>query len=187
MNGWNSVFQKVVIGPALGLPPSSAAALPRCVFCAVLACVAANSPAASNSEHSKSHKNGVADDIFAGTNVLRMKIEIPQSGINALRRTGWGNGRERPEALATVEEGGAVYTNVNVHLKGSAGSFRSVDQNPCLTLNFAKSAPGQSFHGLHKLSLNNSVQDRSYLNEKICRELFEAAGVPVPRAGHALV
>jgi hypothetical protein len=31
------------------------------------------------------------------------------------------------------------------------------------------------------------VQDRSYLSEKICRELFEESGVPVPRSGHAKV
>jgi hypothetical protein len=40
---------------------------------------------------------------------------------------------------------------------------------------------------LEKISLNNSVQDPTYLNEKICRELFAAAGVPVPRADHAVV
>jgi spore coat protein H len=54
-------------------------------------------------------------------------------------------------------------------------------------LNFDRLNPGQSFHGLHKISLNNSVQDPTYLNEKICRELFDAAGVPVPRAAHAMV
>src|SRR5262249_6524698 len=78
-------------------------------------------------------------------------------------------------------------TSVAVHLKGAAGSFRPVDDLPAMTLNFDKFVPGQNFHGLHKISLNNSVQDPSYLSEKVCRELFEAAGVPVPRAGHSLV
>ena len=167
-----------------GLGPPSSLWLPLIVLATLLA--------ATNSLHApsrpKSRKAGaIADDIFAGTNVLRMQITIPQSGMNALRHTGWGNGRERPIAMATVEEDGVVYTNVAVHLKGSAGSFRSIDENPCLTLNFEKFATNQTFHGLHKLSLNNSAQDRSYLNEKISRELFESAGVPVPRAGHALV
>jgi hypothetical protein len=103
----------------------------------------------------------------------------------ALRGTGWGNGEQRPVVKATIQEGGVLYTNVAVHLKGAAGSFRSVDDDPCFTLNFEKFASGQSFHGLHKLSLNNSVQDPSYMTEKICRELFEAAGVPAPRAGYA--
>jgi hypothetical protein len=40
---------------------------------------------------------------------------------------------------------------------------------------------------LKKISLNNSLQDSSFLNEKFSRELFASAGVPVPRADHALV
>ena len=45
----------------------------------------------------------------------------------------------------------------------------------------------QKFHGLKKLMLNNSIQDPSYLNERICGYLFRQAGVPSPRTGHALV
>ena len=135
-----------------------------------------------------SHKEGPPnDDIFAGTNFLRIRILIPNSGIAALRSTGWGNGQDRPKVKAIVREGGVIYTNVEVHLKGAAGSFRPVDDNPGLTLNFEKNAPGQTFHGYHKISLNNSVQDRSFLTEKICRELFEAAGVPAPHSGFARV
>ena len=142
---------------------------------------------ASSSAYSKEHNSALPDDIFAGTNVLHIKIQISQAGMNQLRQANWGNNSERPVVLATVSEGGVVYTNVTLHLKGAAGSFRPVDDDPCFTLNFDKAAPEQSFHGLHKLSLNNSVQDHSFLTEKICRELFAIAGVPVPRAGHAVV
>jgi hypothetical protein len=135
------------------------------------------------------HDEAVVEDIFTKPVVLWIEIEIPRTGMNVLRRTQWGggNGDERPTAKATIREGGNVYTDVAVHLKGAAGSFRPVDDHPALTLNFDKFKPGQSFHGLHKISLNNSVQDPSFLSEKICREMFDAAGVPVPRAGHAIV
>jgi spore coat protein CotH len=76
---------------------------------------------------------------------------------------------------------------VAIHLKGSAGSFRPVEDKPALTLNFDKFAPGQRFHGLKKIHLNNSVQDSSYLSEQISRELFLAAGVPTTRATQAKV
>jgi spore coat protein CotH len=135
----------------------------------------------------KTRKEIPSDDIFAGTNCLRIRILIPNSGMAALRNTGWGNGQDRPRVKAIVREGGTVYTNVEIHLKGAAGSFRSVDDNPCFTLNFEKNAPGQKFHGYRKISLNNSVQDPSYLTEKLCRELFEASGVPAPHAGFAKV
>src|SRR6185503_12061269 len=134
-------------------------------------------------------KAGTSDYIFTNESVLRIKIDIPKDGMATLRKYqwGWGGGGERQAVRATVREGETVYTNVAVHLKGAAGSFRSIDQNPCLTLKFDKFVDGQRFHGLDKISLNNSVQDSSYLNEKICREMFEAAGVPVPRSDHATV
>ncbi|MCI0539289.1 MAG: CotH kinase family protein [Verrucomicrobiales bacterium] len=127
------------------------------------------------------------DAFFANPTIVRIEIEISRSGMSALRRTHWENGQERPVVKATITEGGIVYSNVAIHLKGAAGSFRSVDDKPALTLSFSKFEPGQAFHGLRKISLNNSVQDSSYLSEKICRELFIAAGVPVPRAAHAMV
>jgi len=128
-----------------------------------------------------------ADALFDSRNLLQIQIQIPPSGLDALRGTRWGNGQIRPVVKATIREGGIVYPNVAVHLKGALGSFRPVDDKPGLTLVFNKFVKGQSFHGLHKISLNNSVQDPSYLSEKIARELFLAANVPVPRAGHALV
>jgi hypothetical protein len=84
-----------------------------------------------------------------------------------------------------VREGDLVWTNVAVHLKGSLGSFRPVGDKPALTLNFDKLGGKQRFHGLQKISLNNSVQDPSFVSEKICRELYSAAGVPVPRVDYA--
>jgi spore coat protein H len=161
----------------------------RMISLLLVACICSLPAAfgASSSAPSKEHKSAPADDIFAGTNVLQIKIQISKAGMDQLRQGGWGNNSERPAVLATVREGGVVYTNVTLHLKGAAGSFQPVDDNPGFTLNFDKAAPEQSFHGLHKLSLNNSVQDHSFLTEKICRELFDAAGVPVPRAGHAVV
>jgi hypothetical protein len=121
----------------------------------------------------------------------RIHIDITRENVEKLRAyhwNGWGGRRqERPEVLVTVREGGIVHTNVELHLKGAAGSFRPFDDKPALTLNFSKHVSGQRFHGYGKISLNNSVQDPSYLSEAISRELFEAAGVPVPRADHATV
>jgi len=121
----------------------------------------------------------------------RLGIEIAPGDVEKLRGyywSGWGGVRqERPEVLVTVREGGIIYKNVALHLKGAAGSFRPFDDKPALTLNFSRRISGQRFHGYSKISLNNSVQDPSYLSEAISRELFEAAGVPVPRANHATV
>jgi spore coat protein H len=127
------------------------------------------------------------DDLFSSTNQLRIEISIPAEGMLALRQSrGRQAVRDKPEAQATIREGGRIYTNVSVQLKGYT-TFRAVDSYPSLTLNFDRYSPKQTFHGLKKLSLNNSLQDPARLSEKISRELFAAAGVPVPRADFALV
>jgi hypothetical protein len=130
-------------------------------------------------------------DIFNASNIVRISITIPERDMRLLGQYHWGGGwgrSERPEGKATVSDGKNVYKNVAVHLKGAAGSFRPIfSDKPALTLNFDKFEKGQTFHGLQKISLNNSVQDPTFIQEKLCRELFEAAGVPVPRADYAVV
>ena len=128
------------------------------------------------------------------TNLWRIELELTSKAEEALRghqQQFRGHGElevvERPEVMVTVREGGQVYTNVAAHLKGAAGSFRPYDDTPAFTLNFSKHVKGQRFHGYSKISLNNSVQDPTLIHEMLSREIFVAAGVPVPRAHHGTV
>ncbi|MCI0538332.1 MAG: CotH kinase family protein [Verrucomicrobiales bacterium] len=127
--------------------------------------------------------------LFRSQEILRLQIQIPEKGMETLKKYQWtfGPQAEREKVQATIREGHLVYTNVALQLKGAAGSFRAIDDRPAFTLNFDKFADGQRFHGLQKLSLNNSVQDAIYLSEQFSREMFLKAGVPVPRATHARV
>ena len=129
------------------------------------------------------------DALFSGRDFPHIRIEISTNGIETLQKSQWQFGQqpERESVTATVREGDHVYAQVALHLKGAAGSFRSIDDKPAFTLNFDKHAKGQHFHGLRKLSLNNSVQDPTYLSEQFCRELFIQAGIPTPRATAAQV
>ena len=129
-----------------------------------------------------------ADDLFTGP-IPRLRIEISPEGMEVLRQYHQVWRQPRPQRLdvqATVREGEKVYTNVAIHLKGSY-SFQPIDSKPSLTLNFNKFAPGQQFHGLTKIHLNNSAQDPTYICEQFARELFQSVGVPSPRATPALV
>jgi spore coat protein H len=130
--------------------------------------------------------SGVGDDLFTNQLIRHIKVEVPETSIALLRKYAFQQGvqrSERPEVTCTVREGGNVWTNVALHLKGSA-SFRSVDDAPSFTLFFSKHVPQQRFHGLEKISLNNSPQDPTRLSEKIARELYTRGGVPAPRAGY---
>jgi len=124
-----------------------------------------------------------SEEFFASPEISEIRIEITGTNLTALQQ------RNREYVRATVREGDTVYKDVAIHLKGAAGSFRSLDdsQGPALTLNFDKFHEHQKFHGLDKIHLNNSVQDPSYMTEIICGDLFRAAGVPAARGTHARV
>src|SRR5262245_53892792 len=106
----------------------------------------------------KAKKSDASDKFFQSPDVLEIKIEIPPDGMAKLGKYQWqfGPQAERESVNCTVREGNKVYTNVALHLKGAAGSFRPITDNPAVTLNFDKFVSGQRFYGLTKISLNNS-------------------------------
>ena len=123
-----------------------------------------------------------SEKFFDSGVIPHIRIQIAETNLAKLRRN------DRNYVRATVKEGDTVFEEVGIHLKGAAGSHRPMDDGkPAFTLNFDKFVDHQNFHGLDKLSLNNSVQDGSYMTEAICSELFLAAGVPTTRTTHARV
>lgn len=123
------------------------------------------------------------DQIFFREGLVpKLRIEITPVELAKLNKD------NRSFVRCTIREGeDFIYSEVGIHLKGAAGSFRPVGDRPALTLNFDKFREKQKFHGLDKLHLNNSVQDGSYLCEYLASALFNAAGVPAPRISHARV
>ena len=108
-------------------------------------------------------------------------VLLPAQEMQSLRED------PRKTVPATVTFGTERYEGVGIHIKGSAGSRRGIDDNPALTLSFGKFKPGQTFHGLKKIHLNNSVQDASRLNEMIASEMYHQAGIATPRVTQAFV
>lgn len=172
MDGWHSI--------------SAAALLIAQLLCATglvspgYGATVAPSPQSTTTEPSVQAKTE-SDAFFASQTIPVIKIQLSENALRSLRR------EPRTYVQAKIQEGSNTYENVGIHLKGAAGSFRDVDNQPALTLNFDKFKKGQKFHGLDKLHLNNSVQDPSYLTELICSELFLEAGVPATRVSHAAV
>ena len=121
------------------------------------------------------------DTFFANAELKRLRIQITDDGINGLKAD------PRRYVQCTVIEGGHVYRDVAVHLKGNYGTFKQLDGKASLTLNFDKFVPGQTLHGLEKIHLNNSAQDPTYLCEFLSSELFRKAGIPAARVAHAQV
>lgn len=147
----------------------------RRLFAHLLACFAGFGAGAAQPDD--------ADQIFFREGrIPKLRIEITPAELAKLNKD------PRSFVRCSIREGDDfIYSEVGVHLKGAAGSFRPVGDRPALTLNFDKYREKQKFHGLDKLHLNNSVQDGSYLNEYLGSVLFNAAGVPAPRITHARV
>jgi hypothetical protein len=124
------------------------------------------------------------EGVFDPAPVHRYSLEIPEEGLAVLRKDRKEENR-RTYVRATFREYDVVMRDVGVHLKGGAGSFRQLGDKPAFTIKFDHFVPGQKYRGLQKLSLNNAVQDPTYLSDLLGNELFRAAGVPAPRIGHA--
>ena len=119
--------------------------------------------------------------LFSDAAVWHIRIEVPAEGMNSLRSG------HRTYVRATVREGTNAFNEMAVRLKGSTGGFRPLDDKPAFTVSCDRFKAGQRFHGLSRFQLNNSVEDPSYLSEKLGSELSRAAGVPAPRVSHARV
>jgi spore coat protein H len=125
--------------------------------------------------------NVAGRELFTPPTVRQISITIPEEGLMVLRTN------SRTYVAAAVREGTNAFERVAIHLKGSTGSFRKIDDKPGLTLDFDKYTPKQRFHGLSKIHLNNSVEDPSYLHEFIGSDAFHRAGIPAARVTHAVV
>jgi spore coat protein CotH len=126
-------------------------------------------------------KSDVSAAFFKSEPIPHFTITLDDDNLKELRA------HDRNYARATVQDGPTTFTDVGLHLKGAAGSYRPFDDKPALTLKFDKFKTGQRFHGLDKLHLNNSVQDPAYMTELLCSELFLAARTPTARTTHAVV
>ena len=86
---------------------------------------------------------------------------------------------------AEVSIFGDSLSDVGVRKKGFLGS--QSDTKPSLKIRFDKYVEGQYFIGTDRMSLNNSIQDPSFINTCLAYEIFAATGNPAPRCGFATV
>jgi spore coat protein CotH len=150
----------------------------RTCFIAASLCLALGASGAGGTVENR--KAGAGDAIFTNLVVREIWLTIEPEAVKRLQRD------PREYVPAGWREGANTFTNLGIHLKGT-GSFRPLEQKPAFTVKFNKFVEGQNFYGLTKVSLNNCVQDLSYISESLCTELFRSMGVPAARVAHARV
>src|SRR5688572_17530346 len=109
-----------------------------------------------------------------------VRIEFAEEAMRGL------SSEPRKLVNARVHFGPGQPIEARVKLKGH-GSFQSLDEKPSFTLQFDPARASNVPFSSRKIHLNNSVEDTSYLKEKIGAELFRRAGIAVPRVAHARV
>lgn len=146
------------------------------------------------------------DSLYEIDNVLTINIVMPQADWDAVRTESpaggacnfdWAGGSRFTWRKATsVEISGTkfpvrtVFSEVGVKKKSFCGSLDS--DKPCLHIDFGKFLDAnkpliQSLIGSRYLTLNNSIQDVSYLRQPLGYKLFELAGLPHSRCNFARV
>ena len=121
-----------------------------------------------------------ADAFYATDHVVVIRLHLGGDALDALDADPFTYVR------GDLEYAGVVYPDIGVRLKGSA-SFNELDEKPAFKLKLDKFVAGQRLLGLESLTLDNMVQDPSFVREWLSYQIFRAAGVNAPRAGFAEV
>ena len=163
---------------------------------------ASSTPADAAPEDRDGSEADPSDAYFALDRVMDISIEIEVEDWDTLRHQTRTiedvvaeieeHGLSRPFASiytwfsATVTVDGETHTEVGVRKKGFVGS--QSDTKPSLKLRFDKYVDGQALGGvMERMTLNNSVQDPSFVNICMSYRVFAAAGSPAPRCNFATV
>ncbi len=146
------------------------------------------------------------DSLYAIDNVLTIKITMPQGDWDAVRTEQpkggrcnfeWTGGSRYTWRKATsVEISGTnfpartTFTDAGVKKKSFCGSIHS--DKPCLHIDFGKFrgatvSQAEALIGTRYITLNNSIQDRSYIRQPLGYTLLAMAGLPHSRCNFVRV
>ena len=125
----------------------------------------------------------ISDDaLFAGV-VPRLNLIISPENMAKLAK----DPRNLVE-FTLKETNGQTLEKCALKLKGSAGSFRQInDDRPGFSIRTDKVKKSQEFRGCVKFQLNNCAQDGTMLHEQLAGEMARKAGIGASRCTHAYV
>ena len=132
-----------------------------------------------------------AAQVFDPLAINSFSMEMSDADFESLKspNVNWefeGDWRETQMSFTMADKVYGPYT-VGVHLKGAWGSWRDVTQKAAFKIKMDAFVKDQTLFGISKFTLNNMVQDPSYIHETLTYKLYRALGVPTPRTGYANV
>jgi hypothetical protein len=122
-------------------------------------------------------------------NSFQMQMSDHDLGMLTSDHVAWNNEGPWLRTTMSFTMAGTVYGpyTVGVHLKGAWGSWRDINGKAGFKIKMDAFVKDQTLFGITKFTLNNMVQDPSYIHEALTYRLFRALGVPTPRVGYANV
>jgi hypothetical protein len=119
-------------------------------------------------------------EIYDPEKFPRFDLDLPQASVTALGRD--------PDTYVhgSLRYGSEVVADIGVRIKGE-GSKRTLAEKAAFKLKFDEFVPKQSFHSLRRMTLNNMVEDPSFLAERLAFHFFRAQKLPAPRCNSAQV
>ena len=129
--------------------------------------------------------------MFDPTKVNRIELTMSNEDFDSLKspNVSWNFEGDWRSSKMTAYINNEIYGpyQVGVHLKGAWGSWRDVTGKAGFKIKMDAFVPKQTLLGVSRLTLNNMVQDGSYIHEALSYKLMRSAGVPAPRTGYAIV
>ncbi len=112
--------------------------------------------------------------------VPRFDLELPAESLSALGKD--------PDVYVrgALRFGTERVADIGVRIKGE-GSLRTLDEKAAFKLKFDEFVSKQGFHGLRRMTLNNMVEDPSFLAERLAYHFYRELGLPAPRCNHAVL
>lgn len=123
---------------------------------------------------------GNADDFYADSAPMDIRLSIDAAGIEALRE------EPRTWVAGAMYWEGAWYGPVGIRIKGEQ-SYRSIDGKPSLKIKFSEYQDDGRFFGMRRLVFNNMISDDSMMRERLAYRVFREYGSPAPRCNHVNV
>lgn len=149
----------------------------RAVVLATVALVACGGTEGGSDDGGGGPDAGVDESaaVFDPERVATYALELPAESVAAL------GADPRTYVRGTLRVDDVTLIDIGVRLKGE-WNFRPLGEKAAFKLKFDEFVNGQTFHGLKRLTLNNALEDPSWLAERLTYHSFRAAGLPAPRA-----
>lgn len=118
-----------------------------------------------------------SDALYLAERPIDVSLSLDADAWAALERSPYD------EVPGTLAFEGVRFDPIHLRIKGQWGSLRTLDQKAAWRVD----VDDHRLRGQEHLTLNNAVQDPTFLREALAYEVFRRAGAPAPRVGWARV